>query len=39
VGGVPRFWRELKATRRHLEFVKSWQQGGWGIGVLPPANH
>ena len=35
VGGVPKFWRELKATRRHLEFVKSWQQGGWGIGVLP----
>jgi predicted O-methyltransferase YrrM len=37
VGGVPRFWRELKQTRPHLEFVKSWQQGGWGIGVLPPA--
>jgi predicted O-methyltransferase YrrM len=36
VGGVPRFWRELKQTRPHLEFVKSWQQGGWGIGVLPP---
>ena len=35
VGGVPRFWRELKQNRRHLEFVKSWQQGGWGIGVLP----
>lgn len=35
VGGVPKFWRELKPTRRHLEFVKSWQQGGWGIGVLP----
>jgi cephalosporin hydroxylase len=35
VGGVPRLWRELKQTRQHLEFVKSWQQGGWGIGVLP----
>ena len=35
VGGVPKYWRELKQTRRHLEFVKSWQQGGWGIGVLP----
>jgi cephalosporin hydroxylase len=34
VGGVPRFWRELKQTRRHSEFVKSWQQDGWGIGVL-----
>lgn len=34
VGGVPRFWREIKQTRRHLEFVKSWKQGGWGIGVL-----
>jgi len=33
--GVPRFWRELKQNRRHLEFVKNWQQGGWGIGVLP----
>lgn len=35
VGGVPRLWRELKTSRRHLEFVKSWHQGGWGIGVLP----
>jgi hypothetical protein len=26
----------LKQNRRHLEFVKSWQQGGWGIGVLLP---
>jgi cephalosporin hydroxylase len=33
--GVPGFWREMKQNRRHLEFVKSWQQGGWGIGVLP----
>lgn len=33
--GVPAFWRELKQNRRRLEFVKSWQQGGWGIGVLP----
>ena len=35
--GVPRFWRELKQTRPHREFVKNWQQGGWGIGVLTPA--
>ncbi len=33
--GVPGFWRELKQNRRHLEFVNNWQQGGWGIGVLP----
>ena len=33
--GVPAFWRELKQNRRHLEIVKDWQQGGWGIGVLP----
>jgi len=36
VGGVPKFWRELKQTRRHLEIVKDWKQGGWGIGILPP---
>ena len=35
VGGVPKFWREVKQNRRHREFVKSWEQGGWGIGVLP----
>jgi predicted O-methyltransferase YrrM len=35
VGGVPKLWRELKQAGRHLEFVKSRQQGGWGIGVLP----
>jgi predicted O-methyltransferase YrrM len=36
VGGVPGCWRELKATRPHIEFVKDRKQGGWGIGVLPP---
>jgi predicted O-methyltransferase YrrM len=35
VGGVPRFWNEIKQTRRSLEFVKDWNQRGWGIGVLP----
>jgi predicted O-methyltransferase YrrM len=35
VGGVPQYWRELKAAHPHQEFVKSWQQGGWGIGALP----
>jgi predicted O-methyltransferase YrrM len=35
VGGVPKFWREIKQMRRFIEFVKDWKQGGWGIGVLP----
>jgi predicted O-methyltransferase YrrM len=35
VGGVPRFWSEIKQTRRFVEFVHDWKQGGWGIGVLP----
>lgn len=35
VGGVPRFWNEIKQTRRAIEFVKDWNQRGWGIGVLP----
>lgn len=38
VGGVPAFWQDLK-TREHgrrpvSEFVESWQQGGFGIGLL-----
>jgi predicted O-methyltransferase YrrM len=37
VGGVPKFWRELKLIRPHFEIVNDWKQGGWGIGVLPPA--
>lgn len=35
VGGVPRFWQELK--QRGLpaaEIVESWDQGGFGIGVV-----
>lgn len=32
VGGVPRFWRELKATSRAWEIVADWSQGGYGIG-------
>lgn len=35
VGGVPRFWKEIKQSRRAIEFVKDWNQRGWGIGVLP----
>ena len=34
VGGVPRFWREIKSQYRHTEIIKDRQQGGWGIGVL-----
>lgn len=34
VGGVPRFWAEVKRSYRHLEIVKSWNQGGYGIGVI-----
>lgn len=34
VGGVPDFWREVKAHYRHAEYVKDWKQGGKGIGVL-----
>ena len=34
VGGVPQFWQELKQTVRHEELVESWEQGGYGIGVI-----
>ncbi|MBS7635674.1 class I SAM-dependent methyltransferase [Candidatus Bathyarchaeota archaeon] len=34
VGGVPEFWNEIKSGYRHLEVVKDWNQGGYGIGVL-----
>ena len=34
VGGVPRFWREVRSGFRHCEFVKDPSQGGYGIGVL-----
>lgn len=34
VGGVPDFWREVKQGRRVREFVESWEQGGYGIGLL-----
>jgi predicted O-methyltransferase YrrM len=36
-GGVPTFWEELKAGHSHewnfTEFVKSWDQQGFGIGI------
>ena len=34
VGGVPRFWTELREGRPHEEFVEDWGQGGFGIGAL-----
>ncbi len=34
VGGVPRFWKEIKGGYRHDEIVEDWNQGGLGIGVL-----
>ncbi len=34
VGGVPRFWREIRSTLRDpAEIVQSRDQGGYGIGV------
>jgi predicted O-methyltransferase YrrM len=32
VGGVPRFWREFKASVPTSEIVADWNQGGYGIG-------
>jgi predicted O-methyltransferase YrrM len=34
VGGVPRFWREIKSRYDHSQFIKNPDQGGYGIGVL-----
>lgn len=34
VGGVPKLWTELKALHEYKEIVKTWEQGGLGIGVL-----
>ena len=37
VGGVPRFWSEIKqkySGGKIMEIVKDWRQGGYGIGVL-----
>ena len=33
-GDVARFWAEIRDTRPSTEFVESWEQGGFGIGVL-----
>ncbi len=34
VGGVPEFWRSLRDGRQTEEIVESWEQGGYGIGLL-----
>lgn len=37
VGGVPRFWKELKSimgTDKIMEFVRDWNQGAGGIGLI-----
>ena len=37
VGGVPRFWSELKRSlpkEKYVEIVNDWSQGGYGIGVV-----
>lgn len=34
VGGVPRFWAEVKSQYRHREIVEDPLQGGFGIGIL-----
>jgi predicted O-methyltransferase YrrM len=34
VGGVPKFWSEIKQNFHYKEFVEDWKQGGYGIGVL-----
>jgi predicted O-methyltransferase YrrM len=34
VGGVPRFWEELKRVESTEEIVEDWGQGGYGIGLV-----
>jgi predicted O-methyltransferase YrrM len=34
VGGVPRFWQDIKPLYETMELVENWQQGGFGIGVV-----
>jgi predicted O-methyltransferase YrrM len=34
VGGVPRFWEEIKRSHQATELVESWDQGAYGIGVV-----
>ena len=34
VGGVPKFWKEIKNKYVHKEIVENWTQGGYGIGLI-----
>ncbi|MCJ7489610.1 MAG: class I SAM-dependent methyltransferase [Thermoplasmata archaeon] len=34
VGGVPRFWNEVKVGRETTEIIKDMRQGGFGIGLV-----
>jgi predicted O-methyltransferase YrrM len=34
VGGVPRFWDEIKHNFGYIELVKDWKQSGCGIGIV-----
>jgi len=34
VGGVPRFWNEVKYNFNYAELIKDWKQSGCGIGVI-----
>lgn len=34
VGGVPRFWQEIKDLHESSELVSDWNQQGFGIGVV-----
>jgi hypothetical protein len=34
VGGAPLFWRKIKNKYKTIELVKSWNQEGFGIGVV-----
>lgn len=34
VGGVPEFWKEIKDSYEHKEFVNDWNQERYGIGVI-----
>jgi hypothetical protein len=34
VGGVPRFWNEIKNKFDHIEIVRDWKQGSYGIGII-----
>jgi len=34
VGGVSKYWSEIKLNFNYTEIVNDWNQGGYGIGVI-----